>query len=228
MPLWQAHINSHHTLFILAKSHFSLFHTLSQSHQSFIPFFASISPFFPSSPRFYYPAGSGAFTIASNFIIHFISQTSTNEKWTGKLLTHCVDQAGSFLRILIILSLSWSRLAKINGDGEREREGDRRKEKNVWCRRVSDVVKRVESGPWLGLSVQRELGSVTQFCDADACGHSLQFCPVNQESSRAQTLLPLYKRQDHNNERKRGQGKRAVMAWCHILTCPSKGFVAMN
>lgn len=48
-------------------------------------------------------------------------------------------------------------------------------------------------------------GSITELCDVDACGHPLLSCPscaVSQKSFRAQTLLSLHERQDHNNKEK--------------------------
>lgn len=60
-------------------------------------------------------------------------------------------------------------------------------------------------------------GSITRPCDADACGHPLQSCPVSQESFRAQTLLSLHKRHDHYNREKRGTRVESCLAQ---VSCP--------
>lgn len=39
------HFGKHTPTLTILRSHFTLFHTLTQSHQSFVPFFASIIPF---------------------------------------------------------------------------------------------------------------------------------------------------------------------------------------
>lgn len=105
------------------------------------------------------------------------------------------------LRVLIFFC---SNLSQEKLDREIEKgEGATERRRNGRCLRVGDVGigalagvlmcggRVVGGGGWLG--------SITQHCDADACGHSLQSSPVNQESFRAQTLLSLHKRQDHNN-----------------------------
>lgn len=91
------HFGRHTPTLTIVWFHFTLFHTLSQSHPSFIPVFTSIIPFLPSSPHFYYASKVG--NIYSCIKFPFINFKLDRWEWFD------LGLFSVFLAVLIILLL---------------------------------------------------------------------------------------------------------------------------